>query len=105
MALQHWNTEAFREAVQSAPLVMVDFWADWCGPCRMLGPVVEQLAEEYEGRVLIGKVNVDQEMELARQFYIRSIPTVVLLKDGREIERKVGVMPGQAYSDLLDRNL
>ena len=105
MAVKHFKTEEFNAAVEAAPLAMVDFWASWCGPCKMLSPVVETLAEAYEGRALIGKVNVDEEPELARQFGIMSIPTVVFLKNGREFERKVGVMPAQAFADILDKSL
>lgn len=105
MAVKHFKTEEFNAAVEAAPLVMVDFWASWCGPCKMLAPVVDAIDREYEGKVLVGKVNVDEEPELARQFGIMSIPTVVFLKNGREFERKVGVMPAQAFADILDQNL
>ena len=105
MAVKHFKTEEFNAAVEAAPLAMVDFWASWCGPCKMLSPVVETLAEAYEGRALIGKVNVDEEPELARQFGIMSIPTVVFLKNGREFDRKVGLMPAEAYIEVLAKNL
>ena len=64
---------------------MVDFWADWCGPCKMLSPVIESLADQYEGKVLVGKVNVDEEPDLARRFGVMSIPTVVFLKNGQNL--------------------
>lgn len=105
MAVQHLKTSEFDAAVNAAPLALVDFWADWCGPCKMLGPTVEHLASQYEGRVLVGKINVDQEPELARRFGVMSIPTVVFLKNGQEFERKVGVMPAGAFSAVLDQNL
>ena len=84
---------------------MVDFWASWCGPCKMLSPTVEAIAQEYDGKVLVGKVNVDEEPELARQFGVMSIPTVVFLKNGVEFDRKVGVMPGDVFTGILDDNL
>ena len=84
---------------------MVDFWASWCGPCKMLSPAVEALAEQYEGKVLVAKVNVDEEPELARAFGVMSIPTVVFLKNGREFDRKVGLMPASAFTAVLDNNL
>ena len=84
---------------------MVDFWADWCGPCKMLSPVVESIGSQYEGKVLVGKVNVDEEPELARRFGVMNIPTVVFLKNGQEIDRKVGVMPPQVFTGVLDANL
>lgn len=105
MALQHWKSSEFDAAVDAAPLAAVDFWAEWCGPCKMLGPTMEALAEQYEGRALIGKVNVDEEPDLARRFGVMSIPTVVFLKNGQEFDRKVGLMPAGAYTQILDENL
>ena len=105
MALEHWNAAGFAEASTSDQLVVVDFWADWCGPCRMLGPTVEELAERYDGKARVGKVNVDADPELARHFGIMSIPTVVFLKNGREFDRKIGAMPAAAYTQVLDANL
>ncbi|MCI8474591.1 MAG: thioredoxin [Oscillospiraceae bacterium] len=106
MALIHFNQEGFDKALEGKALMLVDFWATWCGPCRMLGPVIEQLAEDYEGKdVIIGKVDVDENPELAQRYGVMSIPTVLLLEDGKEIDRKVGVMPYEAYADLLDGKL
>ena len=105
MAIKHVKTDEFDSAVEQAPLAMVDFWADWCGPCKALSPVIESLAEQYEGKALIGKVNVDEERELAIRFGVMSIPTVVFLKNGREFDRKVGTMPAAVYTEVLDANL
>ncbi|WP_298018095.1 thioredoxin [uncultured Dysosmobacter sp.] len=105
MAINHLKTAEFDAAVDAAPLAMVDFWASWCGPCKMLSPVVEAIAEQYAGKALVGKVNVDEEPELAARFGVMSIPTVVFLKDGREFDRKVGVMPAEAFTSVLDENL
>ena len=104
MAMQHLRTSEFDGAVASAPVAMVDFWASWCGPCKMLSPVIESIAEEYDGRALVAKVNVDEEPDLARRFGVMSIPTVVFLKQGREFDRKVGVQPPAVYTDILDQN-
>ena len=101
----HFNKEGFDKAVPAAPIALVDFWADWCGPCKMLTPTVEALAEQYGDRVVTGKVNVDEEPELARRFGIMSIPTVVFLKNGKEIERKVGVLPPETFSAVLEQYL
>jgi len=105
MAIKHFKTEEFDSAVEAAPLAMVDFWAGWCGPCMALSPVIESLAEKYEGKVLVGKVNVDEERELAIRFGVMSIPTVVFLKNGREFDRKIGTMPEAVYVDVLEKNL
>ena len=105
MALKHLTTAQFDAAVEAAPLAMVDFWASWCGPCKMLSPLVEALAEQYDGKALVAKVNVDEEPDLAARFGVMSIPTVVFLKNGREFDRKVGVMPPDAFISVLDNNL
>ena len=103
--MTQFTKDSFEKALNDGSLMMVDFWAEWCGPCRMLGPVVESLAKKYEGKVLVGKVNVDQEQELAIRYGVMSIPTVIFFKNGEEIDRKVGVMPDSAFSAVLDANL
>lgn len=105
MSALHLNQSEFNEKISSAPVAMVDFWASWCGPCKMLGPVIDGLAGKYEGKAVIGKVNVDEEQGLAQQFGVMSIPTVIFFKGGKEIDRKVGVMPAEAYTAILDANL
>ena len=105
MAIKHLKTDEFNALVEAAPLAIVDFWAVWCGPCKMLSPLMETLEEQYGDKVLVAKVNVDEEPELARQFGVMSIPTVVFLKEGREFDRKVGVLPPAAFTEVLDRNL
>ena len=85
------NFEA--QVLNSKIPVLLDFWAPWCGPCRMVGPVIEQLAEEYSGRLKVGKVNVDEEDELSRRHTIRSIPTLVLYKDGKIVNQAAGALP------------
>ncbi len=105
MEVRHLKTEEFDEAVGQAPLAMVDFWAPWCGPCRMVGPVIEDLGTRYEGKALVAKVNVDEEPRLAERFGVMSIPTVVFLKQGREFDRKVGAYPAGAYEETLNKAL
>ena len=101
----HFNKETFNKTLAEGKLTMVDFWAEWCGPCQMLGPVIESLAEKYEGKAVVGKVNTDEEQELAMGFGITGIPTVIFFKDGKEIDRKVGVMPPDAFVQVLEQNL
>jgi len=94
---------SFDEVVlKSDKPVLVDFWATWCGPCRMLGPVIEELATEYEGRVVVGKVDVDNNQEFAAKYGVRNIPTVLVFKDGEVVGRQVGVAPKKTYTDALD---
>ncbi len=89
------------EVLKSDLPVLIDFWADWCGPCRMLGPVIAQIAEEYAGKVKVGKVNVDEEPELANAFRVSSIPLVVLMKDGKIAGSSVGYRPKADIEKLL----
>lgn len=103
--LVHFSQDGFDKALTQDQLMVVDFWADWCGPCKMLGPVIEDLAAKYDGKALVGKVNVDDEPQLAQRYGVMSIPTVIFLKNGKEIDRKVGVMPEGAFTEVLDKNL
>ena len=104
MSVLHLTEGAFDNAV-SQGVTLVDFWAGWCGPCKMLAPTIDQLAEAYEGKATIAKIDVDAEPNLARRFGVMSIPTVVILKDGTEVDRKVGLLPMDAYTKALDAQL
>ena len=89
------------EVLRSDQPVLVDFYADWCGPCRMLAPVLEEIAREYEGGVKVGKVNVDEQMELAQKFGVSSIPLLVVFKDGQPVAKSLGYRPKEEIANLL----
>lgn len=96
----------FEELVEKSDKpVMIDFWAVWCGPCRMIAPIVEEMSQEYEGRAVIGKVDVDSNPGVAQKYGIRNIPTVLFLKDGEIVNRQVGAAPKQAFTSKLDELL
>lgn len=95
-------TGANFSATVSTGVSLIDFWAEWCGPCRMMGPVLDDIAAQYAGKVTVGKINVDTEMELAQQFRVSSIPTLVILKDGAEVKRFIGVTAKGDLAKALD---
>ena len=105
MALE-FTDGTFKESVlQSDKPVLVDFWASWCGPCRMLSPVIEQLHNEFEGKALIGKVNVDNNQQVSAEYGIRSIPTVLIFKNGEVVDKIVGASPKETYIEKINAHL
>ncbi len=104
MALEFTESN-FDELTNTDKPVLVDFWAEWCGPCRLVGPHVEALATEYEGKAVVGKVNVDQYGTLAAKFGVRNIPTLIVLKNGEVVEKVVGAVPKATLAAKLDANL
>lgn len=102
MAAVHLTKADFGEKIKTG-VALVDFWAEWCGPCKMAGPIIDELSTDYAGKILVGKIDVDAEGELAQKFGVMSIPTVILFKDGVEIGRQVGFAGKQGYLDLLKK--
>ena len=97
------NDANFEELVlKSDKPVLVDFWAEWCGPCRMLGPIIEDLSDDFADKAIIGKVDVDSNQQFAAQFGVRNIPTVLVFKDGEMVNRQVGVAQKSVYADFLN---
>lgn len=102
---KEFNQETLNESLQDEKPLVVDFWAEWCGPCRMVGPVIDKLAEEYKDRAIVGKVNVDENRELAQKYGVRSIPTVLIIKNGEVVETVVGANPKQVFAEKLEQIL
>ena len=102
MALQITDASFEEVVLKSDKPVLVDFWATWCGPCRMLGPVIEEIATEYEGRVVVGKVDVDSNQDYAAKYGVRNIPTVLVFQNGEVVGRQVRVAPKNTYTEALD---
>ena len=103
MALEITDSNFEETVLKSDKPVLVDFWAAWCGPCRMVGPIIDELSEEYEGRAVVGKVDIDSNQQYAAQFGVRNIPTVLVFKNGELVERKVGVSSKNDYAEALDK--
>ena len=95
----------FEEIINSDKPVLIDFWAEWCGPCKMIGPVVEELAGDYDGKAVIGKVNVDETPNVSAKFGIRSIPTLLVFKGGEIVDKQIGDEPKQVLSDKLNAQI
>jgi len=100
------NDSNFTSEVSNSPIpVLVDFWAPWCGPCKMVAPVLEEISSEYEGKVKVAKLNVDESPNTATEFGIRSIPTLILFKDGKLLEQMIGVQSKETIKHMIDKSL
>ena len=100
----HLTDKNFNETISKNKLVFVDFWANWCGPCRALAPTIKELAQEYQGKILIAKLDVDENPDSAGRFQVFSIPTMVIFKDGKEAERLVGLCPKNRIVSALNKH-
>ena len=105
MALEITDANFEETVLQSDKPVLVDFWAAWCGPCRMVGPVIEEISTEYDGKAVVGKLDVDANQEFAAKYGVRNIPTVLMFKDGEVVGRQVGVAPKNVYAEAIDQQL
>ena len=95
----------FNNVISKNKTVLVDFWAEWCGPCRMISPIIEELANEYEGKAIIGKLDVDSNQESSIKYGVRSIPTILTFKDGKIVDRQVGAVPKETLTNIIDSQL
>ena len=99
------NKENFQEIISSEKPVVIDFWAEWCGPCRMVAPIIDELAAEYEGRVVIGKCDVEENDEITMKYGVRNIPTIVFLKGGEQVDKQVGACSKDALKAKIEKLL
>ncbi len=102
MALEITDANFEETVLKSAQPVMVDFWAAWCGPCRMVGPIIDDISKDYDGKVVVGKLDVDANQEFAAKYGVRNIPTVLIFQNGEVVGRQVGVAPKTTYAEALD---
>ena len=105
MALEITDSNFDEVVLQSDKPVLVDFWAEWCGPCRMVGPIVEELAKEYDGKAVVGKVNVDHNPDISVKYGIRNIPALLFFKNGKIVDKQIGAVPKSVLADKLAKQL
>jgi thioredoxin 1 len=105
MAFEITDSNFETEVLKSPKVSMIDFWAEWCGPCRAITPIVEELAKEYDGRAIIGKLNVDENPEVTVKYGVRNIPTILFIKNGQVVDKQVGAVPKSVLEEKLKAHL
>ena len=105
MAFEITDSNFEAEVLNNEKVTLIDFWAEWCGPCRAIGPIVEELAKEYDGKALIGKVNVDENPEITVKYGIRNIPTILFIKKGEIVDKQVGAVPKSTLEEKLKKHI
>lgn len=105
MEIIYANSQNIDTLIKENTYVFVDFWAIWCGPCKMVAPIVEQLAQEYDGKVQFAKVDVEDQPELTARFEVQSIPTILFFKDGEQVDSSIGARPLTYYQEMIEKNL
>jgi thioredoxin 1 len=105
MAIQFTDANFDSEVIKSAQLSVVDFWAEWCGPCRAIGPVIDELSKEYAGKVKVGKVNVDENPQISMNFGITSIPAILFIKEGKVVDKLVGAQPKSNFVKKIEQHM
>jgi len=105
MAFEFTDANFQETALEDGGVAVIDFWAEWCGPCRMITPIIEELSKEYDGKAKIGKVNVDENPEISMKYGIRSIPTILVLKNGEVVDKQIGVTTKKVLTDKIEAQL